>query len=280
MQGTRALGVKRKTPEWDHESDESPRGGCSCQSLLLTSLKEYFLSPMLCIEQIRRFVLLKNTIKHLQKITTQPLSQATQEEAPELAPPSCETSPDPGPSCSDPESAESLMDPMEEELQRAVDCVKMEMLGMDNSTGMPPAFSAPCQDVGKEARDGGLADLLLDSFFSTASNSFYEGRLQQDPSSASPMNVTGLRANAEDVSGSSSEDAAVSLEQGAGAWDTFFGEELLSGGVSGNFEAFTSNYLHNLPSDDLFADIDTSEFESTLPSDGQPDLSLHKPGCA
>uniref|UniRef100_A0A8D2LRI3 SERTA domain-containing protein n=1 Tax=Varanus komodoensis TaxID=61221 RepID=A0A8D2LRI3_VARKO len=248
----------------------SPGKECSCRSLLLASLRRYLVSPALCAEEIHKFVLLKNTIKRLQENDAPPLNQAPPEEVPqwllERGPPPHDTGEGPLPGCSISASAASLGDP-EEKLQCAVDHLKRS--GMDNGPGAPSVVLIPCL----EAADGGFADLLLDPFFPTANESFCGEVFQQDSGTASHPSAAVPRGSASGALGLPFEDSH--------AWDASFPGELLCGAVAGSFEGFASSYLSNLPPDDLFADIDTSEFESiphTLPSEGRPGMAC--PGLA
>ncbi|XP_061452554.1 uncharacterized protein LOC133370361 [Rhineura floridana] len=263
-----APSLKRKFFEQDHASAESP--SCCFQehkrrSLLHTALGKYATVVKPNEQDLYKTVLLRNTILHLQENGIQPRSQGNQEMVfgpmSQSAPPCQETSLDCLPESHAPESPTSLMEPSKEP-QRAVDNGQAKAFEMGNSACAPSAFSSDIR----------LPGLLLDPFLYTAGELLYfrEGLQQQEVGSGPSLSPAGPRA--EYPSGWPSEDAAANPRREAGIWDALSREELLCDPLFGSFEILTSSYASDLPADDLFSDIDTSEFESTLgalPSDAQ-----------
>ncbi|KAJ7303851.1 hypothetical protein JRQ81_011359 [Phrynocephalus forsythii] len=146
------------------------------------------------------------------------------------------------------------------------DACQPTAIGMGHSPDPTSIFSG--QSGGPGAHDGSLVQPLISAPEETCCGTDLQadhgkGSHPDTEEPASPKADVPLAAFSEDPSPSNQEETSF--------LDTLPQEDLFSSVLFGSFEILAANYLSDVTSEELFADIDISEFETTpapLPSGG------------
>lgn len=231
-----AYGQKRKAPEQDLNLAED---WLQIQLQRLTALR----FSVLC-EDLRRFALLRSTGRRLQETMAQEM--AAQQTSWEDSAPGGTASP------GTPDAWETT--------------------AFETDNGPDPVSIFSGQPGGQGGHDGSLVQPFpssLEETFCSTGDSHTEPGQGSHPGTeepASPKADGPFASSPEDLFPIPQEEAGILL-------DSLPQEDLFSTTLFGSFEVLAAKYLSDVTSDDLFSDIDISEFETTpapLPNNGQP----------